>query len=146
MKKLAKILALMLVLTMGVCVFTACDSKVDLDEPEKTVDSEEEAIISVVEDYIDAIIDAEFDEAAELVGNDETKAGMEKMQEMIDEDPEAKEEYLDSMESLEYEIKDVKVDGDEATVKVEVTNDDKSKTGEFELEKIDGDWKIVEVN
>ena len=63
MKKLAKILALMLVLTMGVCMFTGC--------------SDESKVEGVVEDYMDAMLDAEFDEAAELVGNDEVKAELE---------------------------------------------------------------------
>ena len=131
MKKLAKILALMLVLTMGVCMFTGC--------------SDEGKVEGVVEDYLDAIIDAEFDEAAELVGDDEAKAEMEDMQKMSDEDSEREEKYLDSMEGTEYEIKDVKVDGDKATVEVELSKDDESSTMEFEVEKVDGDWLIMNI-
>ena len=130
MKKITKILALMLVLVMGVCMFTGC--------------SDESKVEGVVEDYMDAIIDAEFDEAAELVGDDEGKAQLENMQKMIDENSEFEEEYLDSVEDTEYEIKNVKVDGDEATVEVEVSKDDDSSTLELKLEKVDGDWLIME--
>ena len=130
MKKITKILALMLVLTMGVCMFTGC--------------SDESKVEGVVEDFLDAIIEAELDEAIELVGDDKAKARMEEKQKEFDKDSEAKEEYLDSMEGMEYEIKDVKVDGDEATVEVELSQDDDSRTMEFELEKVDGDWLIMD--
>ena len=130
MKKITKILALMLVLVMGVCMFTGC--------------SDESKVEGVVEDFMDAIIDAEFDEAAELVGDKETKAELKNMQKMIDENSDAKEQYLDEAEGAEYEIKDVKVDGDEATVEVEVSKDDESRTVEYELEKVDGDWLIMD--
>ena len=130
MKKITKILALMLVLVMGVCMFTGC--------------SDESKVEGVVEDFMDAIIDAEFDEAAELVGDKETKAELKNMQKMIDENSDAKEQYLDEAEGAEYEIKDVKVDGDEATVEVEVSKDDESSTVEYKLEKVDGDWLIMD--
>ena len=53
MKKLAKILALMLVLVMGVCMFTGC--------------SDESKVEGLAEDFMDALADGDGDDAAARV-------------------------------------------------------------------------------
>ena len=115
MKKLAKILALMLVLTMGVCMFTGC--------------SDESKVEGVVEDFMDALADGDGDDAAEYCKGAELK-GAARLGAM-------------NCEGMEYEIKDVEVDGNEATVEVEITLDGDTDEDTIRLEKVDGDWMIV---
>ena len=129
MKKITKILALMLVLTMGACMFTGC--------------SAESEVQGVVEDYLDAVFDGDLEDAIELVNDGELKDAMTETHKRIQKDSEYKEEYLDDVEGIEYEIKDVKVDGKEAEVEIELTDDDDSRTMHLKLKKIDGDWLIV---
>ena len=81
--------------------------------------------------------------AMELVNDGELKDAMTETHKRIQKDSEYKEEYLDDVEGIEYEIKDVKVDGKEAEVEIELTDDDDSRTMHLKLKKIDGDWLIV---
>ena len=130
MRKFVKLLSLILALSMCVCVFTACDSKVDLDEPEETVDSEEEAVISVVEDFMDAMAKGDIDKAAESCYGEEMERELERND--------------GAWEGMEYEIKEVEVKGDEneARVVVEITLDGYTDTESIKLGKIDGEWFI----
>ena len=116
MKKLAKILALMLVLVMGVCMFTGC--------------SDESKVEGVVEDFMDALADGDGEAAAELCDDDVLKK-------------QAKAAAKSMEDELEYEIKDVEVDGNKATVEVEITLDGDTDEDTIRLEKVDGDWMIV---
>ena len=119
MKKLAKILALMLVLTMGVCMFTGC--------------SDESKVEGIAEDFMDALADGDGEAAAELCDGDDLKM-------------QAKAAAKSMKDELEYEITNVKIDGDEATVEMEITLNGNETDGSLEFEKIDGDWKIVDIN
>ena len=130
MKKITKILALALVLTMCVCMFTACGSKVDSEATEEEVNPEVEAIKSVVEDFMDAMANGDVDKAAESCYGEEMEKELER--------------YDGAWEGMEYEIKKVEVKGDEneAHVKVEITLDGEKDSETIKLGKIDGEWFI----
>lgn len=117
MKKFSKILALMLVLTMGVCMFTGC--------------SDESKVKGVVEDFMDAMADGDGDDAAEYCKGAELKSAVRK--------------GAMDCEGMEYEIKDVEVDGNEASVEVEITLDGDTEEDTLKLKKVDGDWLIVDL-
>lgn len=51
-------------------------------------------------------------------------------------------EFKDKTKDAKIEIKDEKIDGDNATVDVEFTHDGKSESRPFSLMKEDGQWKI----
>ena len=119
MKKITKILALMLVLVMGVCMFTGC--------------SDESKVEGIAEDFMDALADGDGEAAAELCDGKEMKSEARKTAERLE-------------GILEYEITDVEVDGDEAIVRMEVTVEDDTDDGSIDFEKIDGDWKIVDID
>lgn len=130
MKKVTKILALALVLVMAVCSFAACGS--DKDSVEKTVKG-----------YIEAVKDMDFEKAMDYCGGELYDEAKESMGEMESQMGDYGEVYKSVMEDLEYEIGDIKIDGDEATAEFTMSVMGQEESGELLLEKIDGKWKIV---
>ncbi|MBP6432464.1 MAG: DUF4878 domain-containing protein [Ferruginibacter sp.] len=53
-----------------------------------------------------------------------------------------KAEMIEKSKDISYSIKDEKIEGDKATVTVEVKDKDKTETNPFSLVKEDGKWKI----
>lgn len=119
MKKLTRILALLLVLVMGVCAFTACS-------PEKKVEK-------VVKNFMDSLTDGDIDKAADYCDDD----ALELVRSFDGED----------FEGMKYEITDVDVDGETATVEGNITlkGEDPDEMI-IELEKDGSDWVIVELD
>lgn len=132
MKKFTKILALALVLVMGVCVLAGCGGT-------------ESKVEKSVKNFCDGMLDCNFEKAAKYVGDDGVKEEILEVAEMYEEDPDLKDEYLEEMAGSSYKIGDIDVDDDEATAEVTWKQDGEMFEQTFELEKIDGEWLIVNV-
>ena len=132
MKKVTKILVLALVLAMSVCVFAGCGGA-------------EGSVKKSVKNFCEGMIDCDFEKAAKYVGDDGVKEEILEVAEMYEEDPDLKDEYLEKMGGSSYKIGDIDVDDDEATAEVTWNQDGEKFEQTFELEKIDGEWLIVNV-
>ena len=92
-----------------------------------------------IKDYLDAAADGDADKACDLVTDDFVDEELggdceEAIEQAGDElDDEQKDKIRDA------EISDVEEDGDKATAKLEIED---QEDDEVELEKVDGDWKI----
>lgn len=132
MKKITKILALALVLTMCVCMFTACGDK--------------SKIVDTVTNYYEAMIAGELDKAAQLVGDEDLKESLEYLHDEMQSDDFVKETYMAEVEDNSYEILEdtVEVEDNKATVKVRVNDGNNDSFVTVELEEFDGEWLVVE--
>ena len=136
MRKFVKLLSLILALSMCVCVFTACGSKVDLDAPEEVVDPEEEAVTKVVNDFFEAMTSLNLDEALSYCGSEEMLYSVEIE---LSRTP-------DVWQDMKCNIQSITVDEDEAIVKVEVYYGNKSDKGKLRLSKYNDTWKIYDMS
>lgn len=59
-----------------------------------------------------------------------------------DEIEKMKKEFIEKSKDVSFAIKDEKIDGDKATVNVDITQDSKTTTQPFQLIKEDGSWKL----
>ncbi len=96
---------------------------------------------SVTEDFFSAVQDGDCDGYYDSLSKDTQK--LVKKSDCKD-DP---DEFLNTKdgEGCEIEVSDEKVDGDDATVKYKIKDcdsDDENDSGELDLVKEDGDWKI----
>ena len=124
----------MLALVMCVSMLAACKSEDEKkDEAENAVEETAgEAVERIATEFMDALADGDGEAAAELCDGDALKM-------------QAKAAAKSMKDELEYEITNVKIAGDEATVEMEITLNGNETDGSLEFEKIDGDWKIIEV-
>ncbi len=135
MKKMTKLMALVLVLVMALCAFTACGS-------------EEDKVKKVAEKFMDAYLELNFEKAAEYCDGDtaDQVSEMASYFDYLDEDEvkEAKEEA----KGIKCDITNVEIDEEEGTATVDMTmtnvDGDEEEAG-LGMEKIDGDWKIVDL-
>ncbi len=122
MKKISKVLALVLVLVVSVCVLAGCGSP-------------EDKAVKVVENFMDAMIDLDYERAVSYCYDSD-------LERQVDY---AIEENGREWQTAEYVITSVEVDGDIIEVDVDVETERDEEVLYFELEEIDGDWFIVNI-
>ena len=130
MKKITKLITSILIIAMSICIFAACTQT----EEQKT-ESEEQKVEAVAKNLLDAWAAGDGNKAASLCteididGNDNLK--------------ERANEVADIAKNMVYEITKVTVTGNNAVVKVDIT--DQGKTWEDKtlyLTKENDTWKI----
>ena len=138
MKKTKKILALLLALALCVCVFSACDS-----DPKSLIYDEidEDDVRDVAEEYLDNILEENFYIVSCATVTRNPNGNMNQFisdfaDEVVDIDnlpdsyvPDLKQFVMDDFtaeynSNVSYEITDIEVDGDKATVKFNLTAPD----------------------
>jgi len=130
MKKFTKLLVLILIVAMSVCTFTACTQS-----EEEKAEAEEQKVESVAKELLNAWASGDGEKAASLC----TEVDMDGYDDL----KESAKEVAEISENMVYEIKKVTVTGNNAVVKVDIT--DQGKTWEDKtlyLTKEDGEWKI----
>jgi hypothetical protein len=135
-----KKVCLLLCLAAG---FTACNSKNDLQSPTAAIDAMFTAMKNGNMEDIKKFItkkDVAFIESAEKLVNSLDPEGVQKMKNKMG------DEFKAKVSSVKYTLKNEKLDGDNATVDAEVTEDGKLNTHTFNLVKEEGVWKISLLN
>ena len=134
MKKARKFLSILLVLMLSICTFSGCSELISKNDNAATSNGQNTPE-SVAKEFMDAWAAGDGEKAASLCtevdieGNDDLK--------------ESAKEVADMCENMVYKITDVTETGNNAVVKVDITDRGKTWTDKtLWLTKENGTWKI----